>query len=313
MILQNWEHNLLSLAHEGQPYASHPIPKPIEDQELLWRAYRHCDSLTARHSRTFYLATQFLPASKRKAIRALYAFCRSSDDLVDCPENGLDEAWEKWRQRVTLPAPPRHDLVATAWADARRRYTIPARYAEQLLDGISRDLCQARYQTFAELAGYAYGVASTVGLMSMHIIGFSSKDAIPYAIKLGVALQLTNILRDVGEDWHAGRVYLPQEELASYRLSETDLARGKVDERWRAFMRFQIERNRQLYAEALPGIKLLNADGRFAVAAAAGLYRAILEDIQEHDYDVFHRRAHLNPFEKLARLPLAMVSTYAAF
>jgi phytoene synthase len=146
-------------------------------------------------------------------------------------------------------------------------------------------------------------VAATVGLMSMHIIGFASSGAIPYAIRLGVALQLTNILRDVAEDWRAGRLYLPAEELAAYGLTEADVAAAQVDGRWRAFMRFQIARNRRLYAEATPGIGLLNPDGRLAVAAAATLYRAILDDIEAHDYDVFSRRAHVSAWGKLRQLP----------
>jgi phytoene synthase len=153
------------------------------------------------------------------------------------------------------------------------------------------------------LAAYAYGVASTVGLMSMHIIGFAGVEAIPYAVKLGVALQMTNILRDVGEDWRAGRVYLPQEELAAFGLSEADLAAGRVTARWRAMMRYQIERNRQLYAEAWPGIALLDGDGRFAIGAAAGLYRAILDDIITRDYDVFNQRAYVRGPAKLGLLP----------
>jgi phytoene synthase len=311
--LRNWESALLLLAHEGQSSAAHPLPELVEDQKLLERADAYCDSLTASHSRTFYLATQFLPGSKRKAVRALYAFCRTSDDLVDCPENDGNDNWTTWRQQAISTAPPSQDLVAVAWADARLRYRIPIHYAEQLLDGVGRDRCQKRYSTFDDLASYAYSVASTVGLMSMHIIGFSGKEAIPYAIRLGVALQITNILRDVGEDWRAGRVYLPQEELAAYGLAETDLASGRVDARWRAFMRFQIQRNRQLYAEACPGIKLLDQDGRFAVTAAADLYRAILDDIEAHDYDVFHRRAHLSAAEKLLRLPSVLFrSTFSA-
>ena len=304
--LRHWEHALLLLAHEGQPGAVSPLPTLVADQTLLERAYAYCDSLTARCSRTFYLATQFLPPSRRKAVRALYAFCRTSDDLVDCPDNHIDKAWSAWRQRAFSTAPPSHDLVCVAWTDTRLRYRIPLHYAEQLLEGIGRDRCQTRYRTFEDLASYAYSVASTVGLMSMHIIGFSGKEAIPFAIRLGVALQLTNILRDVGEDWRAGRVYLPQEELAAYGLEEADLACGRVDGRWRAFMRFQILRNRLLYADACPGIRLLNKDGRFAVAAAADLYGAILGDIEAHDYDVFHRRAHLSAAEKLLRLPAVL-------
>jgi phytoene synthase len=168
---------------------------------------------------------------------------------------------------------------------------------------VARDLRQKRYQTFEELTAYAYGVASTVGLMSMHIIGYSGAEALPYAIKLGVALQITNILRDVGEDWRAGRIYLPLEELAAFGLTDADVAAGRVDERWRSLMRFQIARNRRLYAEAMPGIKMLNSDGRFAVAAAGELYRAILGEIEAHDYDVFDRRAHVGAWGKLRRLP----------
>jgi 15-cis-phytoene synthase len=310
--LRNWERTLLLLAHEGLAGAVYPLPTRVEDPALLARAYDFCDSLTAHHSRTFYLATRFLPPSKRKAVRALYAFCRISDDLVDCPQDGGDAAWDAWRQQALSAATPGWDLVAVAWADARLRYRIPLRYAEQLLDGIGRDRCQTRYRTFDELAAYAYSVASTVGLMSMHIIGFAGKEAISYAVKLGVALQISNILRDVGEDWRAGRVYLPQEELAAFGLDDSDLGRGCLDHRWRDFMRFQIRRNRLLYAEAVPGIRLLHRDGRFAVAAAADLYGAILTDIEAHGYDVFQRRAHLSAAEKLLRLPAILFrSTYA--
>ena len=137
----------------------------------------------------------------------------------------------------------------------------------------------------------------------MHIIGFAGPEAIPYAIKLGVALQLTNILRDVAEDLRNDRIYLPIEELDAFGIHDTDLQAGQVTEAWRAFMRFQVQRNRQLYAEAWPGIAMLNADGRFAIAAAADLYRGILDDIEAHDYDVFSRRAHVTTWGKLVRLP----------
>ena len=124
-------------------------------------------------------------------------------------------------------------------------------------------------------------------------------------MKLGVALQLTNILRDVAEDWRAGRLYLPREELQRFDLDERDLAAATVDHRWRRFMCFQIERNRQLYAEAWPGIALLHRDRRFAITTAAESYRAILADIEAHDYDVFSRRAHLSRWAKLKRLPFS--------
>ncbi len=303
-----WERPLLELAREARQTAASRRAAYKSNQALLKNAYAYCEAITAQHSRSFTLASSLLPPQKRMAVRALYAFCRIADDIVDNPRE--DPVREDpaiilpiWRQRILSDEPPAGDLVAVAWADARSRYHIPQRYAEQLLDGVGRDLGQQRYETFEDLASYAYGVASTVGLMSMHIIGYSGQEAVPYAIRLGVALQLTNILRDVGEDWRNGRVYLPQKELAEFGLEEADLGSAQVDERWRAFMRFQIERNRRLYAEAWPGIAMLGKDGRLAVAAAGDLYRAILEDIERHDYDVFNRRAHVSAWGKLRRLP----------
>jgi phytoene synthase len=199
--------------------------------------------------------------------------------------------------------PPQDDLVALAWADTQLRFNIPRGYSQQLIRGVSRDLGKTRYGRFDELAEYSYGVASTVGLMAMHIIGFGGEGALPFAVKLGVALQITNILRDVGEDWRAGRLYLPQDELSAFGITEADIERGQVTPEWRAFMRFQIERNRQLYAESIPGIAMLERRGRFSIGAAGELYRAILTDIEQHDYDVFSRRAHVPLAGKVARLP----------
>jgi 15-cis-phytoene synthase len=299
-----WESRLLSWAHEA--LTSPAIDNQIDTEpDILDSAYDYCTRVTRTNSRTFYMASALLPKSKRLAVQALYAFCRSTDDLID-KTRGLaqaDKMFAHWRTRLSNPHPAAHDPVPLAWADAQTRYHIPHGYSDQLITGIMRDRTQKRYQSFAELAEYCYGVASTVGLMSMHIVGFESRDAIPYAVKLGVALQLTNILRDIGEDWQAGRLYLPLEELAEFGLRESDVAAARVDDRWRAFMRFQISRVQGLYDEAAPGIALLNADGRFAIAAAAALYRAILSDIEAHDYDVFHRRAHVGLWGKLTRLP----------
>ena len=300
---QPWEHVLLPLAYEAEQQSFTPSDCAFLDRGLLDRAYAYCDSITATNSRTFYLATRLLPPEKRRAMRALYAFCRMSDDIVDCPVDDVEDKLAGWCQQALASEPPSDDLVSIAWADTRFRYQIPLRYAEQLIDGVSRDLHQQRYRTFEDVVRYAYGVASTVGLMSMHIIGFAGEQAIPYAIKLGIALQLTNILRDIAEDWANGRLYLPLDEMAAFGLIEADLDRGQVHDRWRAFLRFQIERNHRLYVEANPGIALLHKDGRFAVAAASDLYRAILSDIERHDYDVFHRRAHVSTWGKVHRLP----------
>jgi phytoene synthase len=299
----HWENYLLSLAYEAQTFPTAGLRQANSDAALLKIAYSHCRELTAIHSRSFYLASSLLPAAKRQAVWALYAFCRISDDIVDQPGHNVHLALANWRRRMLASTPPPDDRVAIAWADTQARYHIPLRYAEQLIEGVAADLQRTRYPTFAELATYAYGVASTVGLMSMHIIGFSGPEAIPYAIKLGVALQVTNILRDIAEDWRAGRVYLPQEELAAFNLTEADLATSQVNERWRAFMRFQIARNRRLYQEAWPGITMLHPEGRLAIAAAARFYEGILEAIENRDYNVFGGRAQVDTWGKLRKLP----------
>lgn len=309
-LQQSWEAPLLSLAHEAlhdwvTATAVHHRPV-LNDPTLLNQAYAHCSAITAENSRSFYMASALYPADKRRAARALYAFCRVADDLIDeaaDEQKGLKQL-EEWRKVVFTHHPPADDLVAVAWADTRTRYNLPRRYAEQLFEGITRDLTKKRYNSFDELATYAYGVASTVGLLSMHITGYTSEAAIPYAIKLGVALQLTNILRDVAEDWRRGRLYLPLDELAQFGLTEQDIAAGVVTPAWQAFMQFQISRTRRLYEEARPGIQLLSPDGRFAIAAASALYEGILTDIEQHQYDVFSRRAYVSTWGKIKKLPV---------
>jgi len=300
----SWERRLLAWAAEGLEHES-PDPGPALDARLLDAAYAYCDEVARRQGRTFYRASDLLPVEKRRAVRALYAFCRITDDIIDRAGDQPEVALAAWKQRSLVAPPAPDDPVVLAWADTRARYRIPTAYAVQLIDGVARDLTTTRYASFDDLAAYCYGVASTVGLLSMHIIGFAGREAIPYAVKLGVALQITNILRDVREDWAAGRVYLPQDELAAFGLCDADLAaacgptsgggapgrfEGEADDRWRAFMRFQVERNRELYAEATPGIAWLDPAGRFAIAAAAGLYRDILEAIAGRDGDVFSQR-----------------------
>ncbi|MGD0611785.1 MAG: squalene/phytoene synthase family protein [Anaerolineales bacterium] len=299
----SWETQVLHLAHEALESRSTPSRTTL-DTRLLSAAYAACGEITRQNSRTFALASALLPSGKRRAVRALYAFCRTSDDLVDrAPGAASRRDLASWRVRSLSAHPGDDDLVALAWVNTRLSFSIPVRYAEQLLEGVASDLTHQGYASFEELAAYCYRVASTVGLMAMHIIGFSGPEAILYAVKLGIALQLTNILRDVGEDWRNGRVYLPQDELAAFGLTEADLASGKVTPQWRKFMRYQVGRARQLYAEAWPGIAMLSRDGRFAIAAAAGLYEGILDEIELADYDVFSRRAHLSFWKKLASLP----------
>jgi 15-cis-phytoene synthase len=302
LSISNWERPLLDRACAALT-SSFVSDRLDVSASTLERAYRYCEALTARHSRTFYLASALLPREKRRAVRALYAFCRVSDDIVDRSQGNSREALARWRERALSAHPPAGDPVALAWADTRARYCIPWTYSEQLIDGVARDLTYTRYDTFEELSEYCYGVACTVGLMSMHIVGFSDMQAIPHAIKLGVALQLTNILRDIDEDRAAGRVYLPRQELAAFGLAADTLEAGRPGAAWRAFLAFQIERTRQLYTDAWPGIGLLHKDGRLAIGAAARLYEAILDDIEAHDADVFSRRAHVSAWGKLRRLP----------
>jgi phytoene synthase len=252
------------------------------------------------------MASGLLPEEKRSAVRALYAFCRTVDDVVDESDVEIESkksALDYWKKVVNSSQVQGTDPIAHAWVDAINRYHIPRHYAIQLIEGVSRDLTQSRYQSFDDLATYCYGVASTVGLMSMYIIGFKNNDALPYAIKLGVALQLTNILRDVGEDFRKGFIYLPQEELIEFGLTEEQIAGANRSEDWRDFMRFQISRTRQLYADADPGIRLLEKEGQLAILAASEFYQGILDDIEANDYDVFTRRARLSTMGKLSRLP----------
>lgn len=300
----SWEHRLMELAQ----FTPHPLTQPLfsywAGDAALQKAYRKCAAITREHSKSFHLASSLLPEEKRSAIRALYAFCRTVDDIVDEPTAAArDASLDFWRRQVQAESEPDQGVpVAAAWGDTLLRYHIPRHYALQLIEGVARDMTQTRYAAFDDLSTYCYGVASTVGLMSMHIVGFESNEAIPYAIKLGVALQMTNILRDVGEDYRNGRIYLPRDEMDAFGISEDTLACGVVTEQWREFMRFQIARTRELYAQAWPGIRMLERDGRLAIAAAGSLYRGILEAIERNDYDVFSLRASIGTWSKIQRV-----------
>jgi phytoene synthase len=300
----NWERQLISLAGNIPHPSTRPFFSYWAGDAALQKAYKYAEAITASHSKSFHFASGLLPEEKRSAVRALYAFCRTVDDIVDEPSDDERESQlDYWRGMVEHASFSDNDLVAVAWADTIARCHIPHHYALQLIDGVARDLLQLRYQTFDDLATYCYGVASTVGLMSMHIIGFKTNDAIPYAIKLGVALQMTNILRDVGEDYRNGRLYLPREELAFYGIRERDIAEGRVTDNWRQFIKFQIERTRHLYKDSWEGVKMLEREGQLAIGAASVFYQGILDEIEKNDYDVFTRRASLSALGKVSRIP----------
>ncbi len=300
----SWEPKLLALAVVGGGGVRRLARfAPEADEAGLAAAYDLADQITRHHSRSFHLASALLPRPTRRAIRSLYAFCRFTDDIVDNVSaaeatDGL-AAWQAGEFEVLGDQAVQ---VMVAWRDAQARYGIPPGYADQLIAGVGMDLTHQRYQTFDDLAAYAYRVASTVGLMSMHILGFEGPEAIPYAVKMGVALQMTNILRDVGEDWRMGRLYLPKDELDAFGISESDIESGRLTPAWISYMRFAIDRNRQLYEQAWPGLELLSLQGRRSVGAAAELYRGILVAIESLEYDVFRHRAHLDRWEKIRRL-----------
>ena len=264
------------------------------------------DHLIRAHSKTFYFATGLLPRREQAAIRALYAFCRSTDDLVD--RQGATAADVKtWRLQVHLPPEEQQEASLLAWSTVRQQYAIDRRFEDELIDGVCRDIERHSYATWEELRDYCYHVASTVGLLSMPIIGLAHgvvfDQAAQYAIQLGIALQLTNILRDVGEDARQGRIYLPLEDLAAFHLTTADIYNQVADERFVSLMRFEINRAQGLYDQALPGIALLSPAARPAVGAAALLYRAILCEIELINYQVHHVRAHTSTRRKLQMLP----------
>jgi phytoene synthase len=186
-----------------------------------------------------------------------------------------------------------------AWQHATHTFNIPIHPSLELIEGMRMDLSQNRYATFEDLRLYCYRVASTVGLMASHVIGFSEPDALDHAIDLGVAMQLTNILRDVGEDARNGRIYIPLDEMAHFGYTEEELLRGEINERFVQLMQFQIQRARHLYERAQPGIEYLEKDSRTAIATAAHLYSRILDVIERNGYDVFNRRAYVPFREKL--------------
>jgi len=275
---------------------------PPHQHHSVQEAYAFCERVIRQHSKSFFFSSQFLASEKRRAVRALYAFCRTTDDTVDMVDDDPARALAAWVHQARAPEPPRHSPVLLAWHDTRTSYGLSAALVDELLAGMAMDLTIHRYDSFADLWLYCYRAASVVGLLVMGITG-AAPGAEPYAIKLGVALQLTNILRDVGEDAQRGRVYLPQEDLARFDLSADDILAGAYDARFRAMMRFQVERAHRLYDESWPGIGLLPPDSRLAIAAAARVYRGILDKLVANDYDAYSRRAHLTTREKLGRLP----------
>jgi phytoene synthase len=258
--------------------------------------YRACGEIARIHSKTFYLSSLFLSRAQRRAVWAVYAFCRTADDIVDriAPARERLAALDAWERKLVRAYDGRaSEPIFVAFADAARRFDIPIGPALDLLRGARLDVTVLRYAVYDDVREYCYLVASTVGLLVMPILGTLSPRAVGYGVALGRAMQMTNILRDVGEDARMGRIYLPAEDLRRFGCAESAVVAGIVDEPFVALMRFQIGRVRAMYAEAEPGIELLAPGSRYTVRLALSLYRGILARIEANSYDVFTRRAYV--------------------
>jgi phytoene synthase len=278
------------------------IEPAARSAERLDDCYRACREIVRLHSKTFYLSSVFLGPQQRRAVWAVYAFCRTADDIADggAPARERLDAIDAW-ERGLIGA---YDGGATepifvAFADAARRFAIPIDPALELLRGARMAVTVRRYETYDELLEYCYLVASTVGLLVMPVLGTISPDAAGYGATLGRAMQMTNILRDVGEDARMDRIYLPAEDLRRFGCTESSILSGTVDARFMALMRFEIERVRAMYAVAERGIALLAPGSRYTVRLALRLYRRILNRIEANRYDVFTRRAYVPLREKV--------------
>ncbi|HEY9798091.1 MAG TPA: phytoene synthase [Leptolyngbyaceae cyanobacterium] len=290
-------------------------------------AYEFCRQITEKYSKTFYLGTLLMPEEKRRAIWAIYVWCRRTDELVDGPQSRLTtpETLARWEQQLeSVFAGQPLDDPDVALVDTLQRFPMDIQPFRDMIAGQRMDLYRSRYETFEELKVYCYRVAGTVGLMTSPVLGFNDSSSkapwerqldgnnpVEEAIALGIANQLTNILRDVGEDAQRGRVYLPLEELALFDYTEEDLFNGVVDDRWRELMRFQIQRARKFYTQAESGIRGLCPDSRWPVWAALMLYQGILDVIERNQYDVFSQRAYVPKPQKLLTLPVAWLRAQA--
>lgn len=284
-------------------------------------AYGHCRKVTLAFAKTFFFASVFLPKPKREACYAVYAFCRYVDDLVDnhvrsnggvADASAIGRAIDEWRG--DLDRVYRGQIVRTpvmlAWADTLRRFSIDRALPEELIAGVMTDLRPiVRFDLFEELRSYCYQVASVVGLMTSQIFGYADVEALRHAVDLGIAMQLTNILRDIGEDYANGRIYLPKEELERFGVDEKRIARGIVCDGFAELMAFQIARAHRYYDSADLGIPMLEPDSRLTVTLMSHNYRRILDAIERNGYDVFTRRAAVPLHRKLMTIPSLWLAT----
>ena len=275
----------------------------------LRASFAYCRRLHAAHGKTYYLATLLLPPAKRPAVSALYGFARAADDVVDAspwlsPAEQSDRL-ESWFAGVLhgKAGGPREADPMPALRDTIARYGIPLHLFESFLVSMRMDLTVTGYPTYADLEQYMYGSAAVIGLQMLPILGHPGvayDEAAPYARDLGIAFQLTNFLRDVGEDLRRGRLYLPQESLERAGVSREKLASGVVDRAVRSLLDDEIARTRAIYDAARPGIDLLAPESRDCMRTAFALYRAILAEIERSDYAVLRSRVTVSRRRRLA-------------
>lgn len=268
----------------------------------LQLSYDHCQRIAKEHAKNFYYAFRTLPSKKRKAIYAAYAFCRACDDIADD-----DLPVEEKRLRLSETGGrladswtgQTDDRVLRALKDASLTFDIPLAYFEEIIEGVEMDLTKTRFQNFEELRVYCHKVASVVGLVSIEVFGYEDERAKEHAIDLGIAMQLTNILRDVKEDADRGRIYIPQDEMAEWRYSEQDLMGGVVNDAFRGLMRFQTDRARQYFERGKRLIPLVSSESRACPSALHQVYSAILDRIESSGFEVFEGRIGLSTPLKL--------------
>lgn len=264
----------------------------------LRASYAECKRLNSLHGKTYYLATLLLPPAKRPFVHALYGFARYADEIVDdlastlSPQEKAD-VLRTWSSGVLadLSAGKSNDAVGAALVDTVTRFKIPHQHFVDFLHSMEMDLTVSTYANYEALSEYVYGSAAVIGLEMVPILGALSDDAYESAKKLGIAFQLANFIRDVGEDLDRGRIYLPLDELAAHGVTEEMLYKRVLTPEIIAALKFQIARVRQLKAEAAPGIDLLHATSRPCIRAASELYCGIVDEVEAIGYDIFNKRA----------------------
>ena len=266
----------------------------IEDPQLR-AAFETCRKLHQRYGRTYYLATQLLPLAKRPYVWALYGFARYADEFVDSLTDPHPEQLVTWSHAFfdTLGSGETDDPVCLAMTHTMRRWQIPRTYVEAFLESMKMDITINRYPTYADLERYMYGSAAVIGLQLLPILEPLAPEAGARARTLGEAFQMSNFIRDVGEDLRRGRIYLPLEDLDAFGVTEEALQQRTVTAPVRELIRFEIERTRRLYAFAEPGIDMLHPTSRDCIRTAFTLYGGILDAVEESHYQVLSRRVEV--------------------